>query len=51
VTTLDTNQSPIARSQSIAASVQKLSDSVVVSQSAQIAMDSRCVRRNDQVID
>ena len=43
-----------ARRQSIAASVQKRPDSVVksVSQSvSQLAMDSRCVRRNDQLID
>jgi len=33
--------------QSIAASIQKLPDSVVESFS-QLAMDSRCVRRNDQ---
>jgi hypothetical protein len=55
VATFDTNlavtdSNPIQSiNQSIVASMQKLPDSVV--KSAELAVGSRCVRRNDQVID
>ena len=49
VATLDTDHSVIDSTQPIAASIQKLHDSVV--KPVSIARHSRCVRRNDQVID
>ena len=51
VATFATNLSVTDIKQSIVASVQKLPDSVVKSASRARHRQSRCVRRNDQVID
>jgi hypothetical protein len=50
VATFDTDLSVTASTQSIAASIQKLHDSVVNSAST-ARKKCRCVKRNDQVID
>jgi hypothetical protein len=50
VATFDANQSFTDNTQSIAASIQKFSDSVVKSLSTAEYRKSRCVGQNDQVI-
>jgi hypothetical protein len=51
VATSDTNNSVTDSTQSIAASVQKLPDSIVKSVSRSCNGKCRCVRRNDQLMD
>jgi hypothetical protein len=51
VATFDTNHSVADSTQTIAASIQKLPDSVVKSVSTARHRQRRCVRRNGQVVD